>query len=139
VTILSLLAFAGSPGLIVLMGKFFFNIYTINEPPSFAKDPLGTLWLCLFVLLAVVSFLTLAWISYIAGLDLWRLKNRGRKLAYISMILFFLVGILYLLIRETWWTVLGTGICTLSAIFFVYLQLPSIRQRFNSSPRELPS
>jgi hypothetical protein len=118
VTALSLLAFAASPGLVFLMGIFSFEIYTKNEPPPLAENPLGFLWLCLFLLLFSASFPTLAWISYTAGLDLWRLKNRGRKLAYISMILFFLLGIVYLLIRETWWTVLGVGICTLSAFFF---------------------
>ncbi len=138
-TVLSLIAFAASPGLVILMGLYFFEIYTIYEPPSFAEDPLGSLWLCLFLILALVSFLTLTWISYTAGLDLWRLKNRGRKLAYISMILFFLLGIVYLLIRETWWTMLGVGICALSGFFFIYLRIPSIRQRFDSSPPELPS
>jgi hypothetical protein len=138
VTVLSLIAFAASPGVVVLMAIFFFNIYTRNEPPSIAENPLGFLWLCLALLFAVVGFPTLAWISYTAGIDLCRLKNRGRKLASVSMILYFLLGIVYLLFRETWSTKLGLGICTLSVFFLIYLQLPSIRQRFDSPSPDVP-
>jgi hypothetical protein len=139
VTVLSLVAFAASPGLVILMADFFFNIYSKFESPSFGQDPLGSLWLCLFVLLASGSFLTLAWISYTAGLDLWKLKKRGRKLAYISMTLYSLFGIVYLLFRETWSTKLGLGICALSVFFLIYLQLPSIRQKFDSPSPGVPS
>ena len=76
------------PVSLILMGIFFFEIYTKNEPPSFVEDPSGSLWLCLFLILASGSFLALSRISYKAGFDLWRWKNRGRKPAYIAMMLF---------------------------------------------------
>ena len=138
VTVLSLIAFAVSPVFLVLLGLFLHHIFVESIPPSFSDDTGAFLWLSFWLPIASACFLTLSWISFKAGLDLWRLKNRGRKLAYISMILFFLLGIVYLLIRETCWTVLGVGICTLSAFFFVYLQAPSIRRRFDSPPPVSP-
>ena len=120
------------------MGIFFFEIYTKNEPPSFVEDLLGSLWLCLFLFIASGSFLALSRISYKAGFDLWRWKNRGRKPAYIAMMLFSLLGILFLLVRETPWTLLGLGICTPSVFFLVYLQLPSVLQTFASPAADAP-
>jgi hypothetical protein len=120
------------------VGNFFLRDYTKNEPLSFAEDPLGSLWLCLFLILASASFLTLAWISHTTGLELWRLKNRGRMLASVSMILFLLPGIVYLLIPGIRWTILGVAVCTFSVFFFAYLQVPSIRRRFDSPSAKLP-
>jgi len=100
VTVLSLIAFAVSPVFLVLLGLFLHHIFVESIPPSFSDDTGAFLWLSFWLPIASACFLTLSWISFKAGLDLWRLKNRGRKLAYISMILFFLLGIVYLLIRE---------------------------------------
>jgi uncharacterized membrane protein (DUF2068 family) len=72
------------------------------------------------VLLALfsASFLVLAWISFTAGLDLWRLRERGRLLASFSTILFLPLGFVYRLILGIWWTPLGVAICTFSLFFF---------------------
>jgi hypothetical protein len=138
VTILSLIAFVASPVCIVLLGLSFYSIFISNTRPLLPEDLAGWVWLCFWLTLITACSFTLAWIAFAAGVELWRMKSRGRRLASASMILFFLLGIVYLLFRETWWTVLGVGICCLSAFFFVYLQLPSINQSFNSSPPELP-
>jgi hypothetical protein len=139
VTILSLVAFVASPMCIVLLSLSFYLVFISSTHPLFPEDLAGWVWLCFWLTLISTGSLTLAWIAFTAGVELWGMKSRGRKLASASMILFFLFGIVNLLIRETWWTVLGVGICSLSAFFFVYLQLPAISQRFNSSPPELPS
>ena len=86
VTVRSLIAFAVSPVFLVLLGIFFYNIFTESIPPSFSDDTGAFYWFCFWPTVASACFLTRAWITFTAGLDLWRLKNRGRKLAYISMI-----------------------------------------------------
>ena len=96
VTVLSLIAFAVSPVFVVLLGIFSYNIFIESITPSFTDDPGAFYWFCFW--LTVACFLTLAWIAFTAGFDLWRLKNRGRKLAYISMIPFLPLGIGFLLL-----------------------------------------
>jgi hypothetical protein len=71
VTILSFTAFAFSPVFVVLLGVFLFNLLHRDETPSFSNDPGAFLWLCFWLLIVSVCFLTLAWVSYKAGLELW--------------------------------------------------------------------
>lgn len=136
VTVLSFVAFAVSPAFVVLLGFFYSWIFVKSIPPSFTHDTAAFLWLCFWVPIASACFLILAWISFTVGLDLWRLKNRGRKLASASMILSLLPGIVYLLIPGISWKLLGATVCTLSVFFLAYLRLPSVEQRFDSSLRE---
>jgi len=138
VTILSLTAFATSLALVVLLGAFLVSVYRNNEWPSVTKATGEFVWVCSWLSLFSASFLGLAYISFIAGLDLWKLKNRGRNLASVSMILLLLPGVLFLLLRETLATWEGAAICAFSVVSLVYLQLPSIRRRFELSSTQLP-
>jgi hypothetical protein len=138
VTVLSLIAFAVSPGFIVLLGFFFYNIFKESIPPSLSDDTGAFYWFCFWLTVASACFLALAWIAFTAGLDLWRLKNRGRKLAYISIIPFLPLGIGFLLSSDIWRKMLGAGFCTFGAFFLVYLQRPTILQSFAPPPPDLP-
>jgi hypothetical protein len=113
------MAFAVSPLFVVLLGIFFYNIFIESITPSFTDDPGAFCWFCFWLTVASACFLTLAWIIFTAGLDLWRLKNRGRKLAYISMIPFLPLGIGFLLASDIWRKMLGAGFCTLGGFFLV--------------------
>jgi hypothetical protein len=130
VTILSFMAFAAALAIVVLMGTFFLSIFTVNEFPSAAKQTGEFVLVCVWLSLFSVSFLALAWISFVAGQDLGRLKNRGRRLASVSMILFLFPGIACFFVRSFWWTWTGISICMLCAFSLAYLQLPSTRRRF---------
>jgi hypothetical protein len=130
VTVLSLLAFAASPVFIVLLGVFFFNLYTEGVTPSFGQDPGAFVWLCFWQTIVSACFLTLAWISYNAGLDLWRLKDRGRKLAYVSMIPYVPLGIGFLLSSDIWRKILGLAFLTFGGFFLMYLRRPTTTQIF---------
>jgi hypothetical protein len=137
VTILSLTAFAVSPMFVIVLGRAFSVIHTKSELPSVVEDLIPFVYLCALLLLSSACFLTLAWISFTAGLDLWRMNERGRYLASFSMILFLLVGIINLLMNDIWSTLSGVGLCIFGVVFFAYLQVPSIRQRFRRPPPEL--
>jgi hypothetical protein len=133
VTILSLVAFAAALAISVFAGAVLF-ILAESQKPSAANDPGMLLYAWLFLLVLSAALLALAWTSFRAGLDLWNLRNRGRQLASVSMILFLLPGIGYLLLRDNWSTWAGIAICVLSVFFFTYLQLPLIRGRFETPP-----
>ena len=138
VTILSLTAFAVAPALVALLGAFLVSIHKTNEWPSVTKATGKFVWVGSWLALFSAGFLALAYISFVAGLDLWRLKNRGRNLASVSMILLLLPGIVFLLLRETLATWEGAAICAFSVVSLVYLQLPSIRRRFELPSTQLP-
>ena len=118
VTILSLVAFAVSPLFVVLLGAFFFGLYEKNEAPSLADGPEAIVWLCFWLTIVTACFLTLSWISFTAGLDLWRLKDRGRKLAYVSTIPFVPLGIGFLLSSSVGYKMLGMAFCAYAGFFF---------------------
>jgi hypothetical protein len=139
VTVLSLLAFAASPVFIVLLGVFFFNLYTEGTTPSYSQDPGAFVWLCFWQTIVSACFLTLAWISYSAGLDLWRLKDRGRKLAYVSMIPYLPLGIGFLLSSDIWRKTLGLAFLTFGGFFLMYLRRPTTAQIFAPLPPDPPS
>jgi hypothetical protein len=132
ITLLSLIAFASSPVLILVLAFFFFNIYARNEPPSFRQNPGGFVFLAVWELILSICFVLMAWLSYVAGRDLWNLKERGRHLALFSMPLFLLIGGITTAAEDAWWKMTGTAICLLSIFFFIYLMLPSVRGRFST-------
>ena len=138
VTVLSLIAFAVSPVFLVLLAIFFYNIFTESIPPSFSDDTGAFYWLCFWPTVASACFLTRAWTAFTEGLDLWRLKNRGRKLAYISMVSFLPRGIGFLLPSDIWRKMRGAAFCTLGGFFLTYLQRPGILQNFAPPPPDLP-
>jgi len=61
------------------------------------------------------------------------LKRQGLLLAVFSMMVFLVAGIIFLLIPGTWWKFSGAAVSALSVFFLVYLRLPSIEQRFDST------
>ena len=141
VTVLSLVAFAASPFSLAILGRLCYLTITSNyelAPSSAGPDVFIRFWV--LSTLGFFSLLALSWISLRAGLDLWRLKNRGRLLALVSMILYFLVGMLFLLAgllgRDKWFTSIGALICSFSLFHFVYLLLPSTRRKFEASLTE---
>ncbi len=138
VTLLSLIAFAVSPVLVFVLGGFLVSVYKTNEWPSVTKATGEFVWVCSWLAFFSASFLGLAYISFVAGLDLWKLKNRGRNLASVSMILLLLPGIVFLLFRETLATWEGAAICAFSVVSLVYLQRPSIRRRFELPSTQVP-
>jgi hypothetical protein len=138
VTALSLIAFAVSPGFVVLLGLFFYEILIEGLHPLLPGDHAGFLWLCFWLTVVTACFLTLAWISFTAGLDLWRLKDRGRKLAYISTIPFVPLGIGFLLSSDIWYKMPGAVFCAYGGFFLIYLRRPSILRSFAPPPPDMP-
>ena len=107
------MAFAVSPVFVVLLGIFFYNSFIASITPLFTDDPRAFYWFCFWLTAASACFLTLAWIALL----LERLKNRGRKLAYISIIPFLPLGIGFLLSSDIWRKTLGAAFCTLGGFF----------------------
>jgi hypothetical protein len=136
VTVLSLIAFAFSPVFTILLGVLFFNLYIEGEAPSFSQDSGAFIWLCFWLMILAACFLTLAWVSFKAGLELWRLKRPGLLVAVFTMMIYLVAGIIFLLIPGIWWKLSGAAVCAVSVFFLVYLQLPSIEQRFNPPASE---
>jgi hypothetical protein len=138
VTVLSFFAFAVSPLFLVLLGFFFYSIFVESIPPSFPEEPEGFVWLCFWLTIVTACFLTLAWITFTAGLDLWRLKDRGRKLAYVSMIPYLPLGIGFLLSSDTWRKMLGAALCAFGGFLMIYLQSATILKIFAPPPSDPP-
>jgi hypothetical protein len=133
VTLLSLMAFAACSCLLFLLGDFVFTILTRNELPSLS-DGLALSSICVLLLVEAACFLVLAWISFTAALDLWKLRERGRLLARASMALALLLGLPLLLIREKSWILTGAGLCVFGVSFIIYLQVPAMQRSFAAPP-----
>jgi len=138
VTVLSLIAFTVSPVFLVLLGLFFYSIFVEALPPSIREDPQGFVWLSFWLTVVTACFLTLARITLTAGLDLWRLKDRGRKLAYISTIPFVPLGIGFLLSSNMGYKMLGLAFCAYAGFFLIYLRKHTTLQRFVPPPMDAP-
>ena len=136
VTVLSLIAFTVSPVFLVLLGLFFYSIFVEALPPSIREDPQGFVWLCFWLTVVTACSLTLAWITFTAGLDLWRLKDRGRKLAYISTIPFVPLGIGFLLSSNIGYKMLGAVFCVYAGFFLIYLRKHTTLQKFGLPPTD---
>jgi hypothetical protein len=134
VTILSVVAFAFSPLFIIFLGVFPFYFYPEAESPTLSKDPGTFLWFCFWLFLVSVCFLALAWASFKAGLELWRLTRQGLVAAVFTMTVFLLAGIIFLLIPGMGWKLAGAAVCTFGGFFLIYLCLPSIENRFTPAP-----
>jgi len=90
--------------------------------------------------IAFTCILTLATISSVAGVDLLRLRKRGRSLTIVSMVFLCLLGTFLVAVeildhmedKE----VLGAGlaICTVSISALLYLYRPRVRERFTVTP-----
>src|SRR6266436_5524686 len=126
---LSLIAFAFSPVFVILLLSILYAI--LVEVPSPTKDTGAFVWLCFWLIILTACFLTLAWVSYRAGLELWRLKRQGLLVAVFTMMIYLVAGIILLLIPGIWTKLTGAAVCAFSVYFLLYLRVPSIEQRFN--------
>lgn len=86
-----------------------------------------------FALLLTSCFLSLAWISGAAGMDLWALRKRGRSLTIISMCMFSALGVAMAAVPGGIVSWAGFAVCALSIWAVVYLFLPSIRGKFEEA------
>jgi len=92
------------------------------EPPAYFVIPIA--WICLAAL---------GWIAFRAGIDLWHLRIRGRKLTIISMILLMPLGILFVMSPSTPEyedRLIGLGICLVCSASLLYLFLRRVRSKF---------
>lgn len=109
VAVLNLIAFAFSPVFVILLADFFYQIFVENIAPSPTEDTGAFLWLCFWLMVVTTCFLTLAWVSYRAGLELWRLKHQGLLVAVFTMMVYLVAGIILLLIPDTLSEALGSS------------------------------
>jgi len=135
VAILSGVAFAVTPAIILLSVGFAVSIFKRNELPSIAKDGLAFFYFWILFLLETAAYLTLAGISFTAGRELWNLKDRGRRLANVAMVLYGLLGLVFFVIREKWSLIAGPCTCAFALLYLIYLQLPATRRKFEVSSR----
>jgi hypothetical protein len=91
------------------------------------------------VLVLTFCLIALAWTSGAAGMELWKLRSRGRTLTVVSMCIFSLLG-LALAADEARGILLWAGptVCALSAGGIVYLFLPNIRRKFEADTHISP-
>ena len=87
--------------------------------------------------IAWVCVALLAWIAFKAGLDLWHLHDRGRKLALVALILVLMFGDFLAWVSgffDSVGGVAGIVLCALAISGFVYLLLPGVRAIFLKQP-----
>jgi MFS family permease len=134
-TLLALLAFAASAFLAIVpisIAISFLRDY--HENPQDLSGYLG-------LSIAVLCLLTLAGISIVAGVDLLRLKRRGRSLAVVSTIFISLLGMTLtvagILDRIHDWELFSVSLtlCAVSMSALLYLYLPTVRKKFAAPPR----
>ena len=140
VTLLSSLAFLASVGLVVLCAKGMFAFFDGGGLPlaEFQIEPVRFV-VALAVLIVFFScFLVLAAIAFVAGRDLWHLRARGRRLATTSAILLLSFGgvLLFVMLTEQGGLqekIIAGIVCGVSLISLLYLFLPTVKKRFESS------
>jgi hypothetical protein len=128
ILVLGAVAILLGPCLVLLCVMFVRNLITGSELPTRSSTEFSV---ALTVLgLFISAFLALGYISFVAGMDLLKLRERGRKLASIAMVLWLLIcG----LIAFVTWGVLNLSILLVAAaalFFFIYLQLRRTRSLF---------
>lgn len=131
VTILSGLAFLASAFIA------FEAAYSAYESILFASQaakapfariaPLGYV----LIFLAWLCLVTLGWIAFFAGLDLWRMRSRGRKLTLVAMLLILSLGIFSFAAGSF----IGIGLCVIAICSIGYLSLRSVRNQFSEQSR----
>ena len=85
----------------------------------------------LMFLASVCSFIAV-WIAATTGVDLWKLRRRGRLLTLTAALFFFLFAV-YLLLPAPW---TGFAIAICSGAVALYFQLPRIRVAFKPEPSD---
>jgi hypothetical protein len=128
------MAFAMCPFLSAVGIAAIQQLVSTSELPP--RSSLDFVVIVLLLVLFLGSFLLFSFISAVAGRDLWKLRNRGRRLATLSMVLWVLAGILMAILgwnpMDLRLLVGAAGVCVLGSGFLIYLQLPSARSRFIS-------
>jgi heme/copper-type cytochrome/quinol oxidase subunit 3 len=133
VILLSCLAFLTSAisGVVAFLVFYQILLFFRHSPQSRTEDvqPLAYV----LVPLAWICVITLAGIAFTAGIDLWRMKNRGRKLAITSMILLLPLGILFALASNEYEhdiKITAVGVCIVCSASILYLFFPRVRIMF---------
>ena len=91
------------------------------EPPGYVLVPVA--W---------VSLVTLGWIAFAAGVDLWRMRIRGRKLTLIAMSLILTFGALLAAMEfRLTGRVIGIALSLGGVFSIAYLLLPGVRSQFH--------
>ena len=131
VSILAGAAFLASVALLVAL---IFALKNLAVAIGQEDDPRGGA-----VLFLTFCLIALAWISGAAGMDLWKLRSRGRTLTVVSMCIFSLLG-LALTAGEARGILFCAGptVCALSVGGIVYLFLPNVRRKFEADTRIAP-
>jgi hypothetical protein len=117
----------------------FFALYLFAELlPLLRQDPHKTLYRPVaYVMMSVgcVCLLVLTWIAAVTAVDLWRFRKRGRSLAVTWALICGIFTVLAdALSNSDFWII--TSIQLLSVSAMIYLYLPNIRARFESSASE---
>lgn len=107
-------------------------LFLLHSPKSSVVEVESLAYI--FVPLAWLSLAALAWIAFTAGLDLWRMRSRGRKLTLVTMSLILIYGVIL-----TWagvpydWGFASVGIamCVIGISSVGYLLFPSLRSQFH--------
>jgi len=90
--------------------------------------------------ITLICIVILACISSVAGVDLLRLRKRGRSLTIVSMIFMCLLGTFLIVVaildhmEEKGIFGASLAICILSVLALLYLYRPKVRQRFTMTP-----
>jgi hypothetical protein len=137
VILLSFFSYLASCALVVLCAKDIFAFATQVGLPliGFHEEPRRYLAALVAIMVFFSCLLTLAGIEFIAGLDLWPLRARGRRLTVASMILVLVFGgvLLFTTLTEQSGTqekIIASAMCVISLTSLLYLFLPKVKQRF---------
>lgn len=137
VILLSCLAFLTSAlsGVVAFLVIYQIFLFFRHSPQSRTEyvQPLAYV----LVPIAWICVITLAGIACTAGIDLWRMKSRGRKLAITSMILLLPLGIVFALVSNEYEhdiKMTGVGVCIVCSAAIGYLFLPRVRTLFVEKP-----
>jgi hypothetical protein len=106
-------------------------LFLRRSPESGTEDAAPLAYV--LVPLAWICLITLGGIAFTAGMDLWRMRSQGRKLAIASMVLLLPLGVLFAALPEDEWGIklMGIGICVVCSVSILYLFLPGIRILFD--------
>ena len=127
VTILSGLAFLASA--FIAFEAAYSAYVSIHFASQIAKEPFARLAPSGYALtfLAWVCLVTLGWIAFRAGLDLWRMRKRGRKLTLVGTVLTLSLGAFSFAAGSF----IGIPLCVIAVCSAVYLFLPNVRNQFS--------
>jgi uncharacterized BrkB/YihY/UPF0761 family membrane protein len=87
-----------------------------------------------------IAIFILAMVCGVAGVDLWRLRNRGRTATIFFMCIFGILSAVQILVQDhpsdrdrVWLRTISGVVCVLCVAAIVYLLLPRIRRKFETN------